>query len=295
MAKNVSQSQSQPQSQGRGSNVQAIMRWLLAVVMKNEPTSLPPVPPSSDPNYFNGGSPNMKLLYTVAWYVYAVTTDVGFDIAQKRLLNFLARERLAHGQNEPLSTSHGQLWLGGMGIGLLKAFKVIDSRVSSEIIQWLRVEYALLTLCEHNGDAYTPGGRGFKKGVIIGSFSTRPKFLSALRTDKPGGRLNQFDLGAWAIAKLPNDIRSQIRKWPEEFPSMWGEFRGVRFEDGRFYAYFTSLTHTIEPVLSAGFDTELWISKTVDMERISKYNGDIAFEIHTQAAKLDSRGVLIGV
>jgi hypothetical protein len=274
---------------GKGIHVQSVMQWLTEILLLGKPPARPPVPESSDPTDFMGGSPNMKLLFSVATYVYACFSRRGLQAALKRMDLIMKRELLAHGNGEPISASHGQLWHGGMGAALLVAVKFEHASLVQKAAPWLQIDHAILRTLEHEGEPWTPGGRGFMgqgdARTMIGTNPSRRKLLAAIRGERIGGKVNQYDLGALCLAKLTPEMLESIRKWPESFPPMWGGgFEARRFADGRFYAYFPGPPWK-DAVLSAGWDgKERWLSAGVDRERIAGYTGDPVLTISAPAA-----------
>lgn len=283
-----------------GIRVQAAMAWLTSVLLRGAPLTPPPVPASDDPTEHGGGSPNMRLLFAVCHWVYALRV-----VERKRLLLFLDKLDLAHGLGEEFSATHLQLWYGGMGAALLEARTVGDQEIARRIIKWFQFEFLVARVASHEPpteeDPWLPGGRGVyerpKQGIreLRGSHSVRGRALKALKDGNPGGRISQDYLGPWCLSRLPADTRAEILTWPEgqELPPTWWPFRAKRFADG-FYAYFKPPSpESVWPgaVLSTGEDAEgRWISEIVNRERIGRYAGEPVISIDTPGADTDRIG-----
>jgi len=274
-------------------DVRAIMLYLFNLIFNPnlKTSSPPPVTPSNDPTYFGSGSPNMKLLYSLVLWAYQpnkINTD--------RLISRLTLETQAHGNIEPLSTSHCQLWLGIMASGLLISQSKTKSnpQIQSLTLDWLKIEFSIYSICEHPSvGPWTPGGRGFIKTgkgnkVPSGSNTSRPLFMEAVRTGKiKKGKPNQYDLGPWCITLLPDSIRHEIMIPPSNYPPIWGGFHARRFSDGSFYSYFDDLSSVMEPVKSAGFDgVNLWTNPPKTNEFEGRNYGDVVMSIDMDASKL---------
>lgn len=239
----------------RGIHVQSAMRWLFGVVLKGELLTKPPIPQSDDPEDFNGGSANMRLLFCVCWYVRSLT-DGTRKVARQRLLNWIKIDASCHDHGEPTSPSHGQLHAGAWGALALVAWQRGDAEILEAAIAHIQVDYAILSTCEGPDGPWLPGARGYKgRGEarhIIGRNPTWPKVLSAIRDGVAGGRANQYDLGAHCLALLPENIRARMMKWPATWPGMWSAFHARRYADNSFCAWYE--TPWKDAVLTAGHE-----------------------------------------
>ena len=285
-------------TRARGIKVQAAMLWIFQVLAQGAAVTPPPCPESLDAEHYGGGTPNMKLLYCFLRYAYSLLSPTPAGeraIHCKRMVNILSRERLCHGQSEPTTATHGQLWLGAIGacIFLFYAARLLaditegDREVLLLSVEWLQIEHAIHTVAEVNGDMWCAGGRGLNaKGEPLGTNSTRAKMFEAITTGKVKGRPNQYDVGAHLVARTPALVRDRIAAWPKKFPPMAGEFHARRFEGGDCYTYFESLPGVLEPVLSAGcYKGKLWISTEVDRQQLALYEKrEPILSIDTKAA-----------
>lgn len=236
----------------KGIHVQSTMRYLFNRLIAGA-TLAEPYPRhdmyNADANHFGGGSENMKLLYCVCGYVS------GAQLGRERLINWYRSEN-GHGGGEPLTVSHGQLHLGGHCAALLHAHLTGDDEISILALNWLNIEYNLYSLCEVNGEPWTPGARGvMKKTIVVGENPTRGLFLRAVegrKINKP----NQYDLGAHCITKLNDQLRTRIsfpiRDWSTI--SIQGNLKITRYKDLTFHAVFESLPIGGGGVQSAGYD-----------------------------------------
>lgn len=246
----------------KGIHVQSTMKWLFNRLINNlgYHTVPPPLTFNSDPSHYGGGSENMKLLYCVCGFVG------GMEKGRERLINWYWVEN-GHGGGEPLTVSHAQLHLGGHCAAALHAYNINDADVLTLALNWLNIEYNLYTLCEVDGEPWTPGARGVKKDkatgeeTILGSNPTRGLFLRAVegrKINKP----NQYDLGAHCVAKLNDQlcirISAPIREW-SAIP-IQGDLKITRYKDATFHAVFNSLPIGGGGVQAAGWDgRDKWI------------------------------------
>lgn len=255
-----------------GIKVQTAMEWLCDVLLLGKSLTPPPAGPSSDPGDFHGGSPNMKLLYSLLWYTHATRGMTPLGAARERMRRILARERDCHGNGEPTTSSHGQLWYGGVGGALLVAERAGHDDICQLAIEWLQVEHAIhrVTLDDNNAK-WCPGGRGLmdppgqKLQTPLGANPTTPKVWAAVTKGKVPGKVNQYDLGAHCIARCSKEAREAIQVWPESFPPMIGAFHARRYENGDFVAWYEDLPGVADATLSAGrMNGHKWVSRALD-------------------------------
>jgi hypothetical protein len=264
----------------KGIHVQTAMGWLTGRLLRDE---VRPVPFEYDGNahHFGGGSENMKLLYAVCGYVG------GAEQGRQRLLNWYESEK-GHGGGEPLTVSHGQLHLGGHAAAILHAQRTGDSTIMAFATSWLQVEYALLSACLVGGEPWTAGARGVQKGQIVGENKARGAFVTAVKTGRaPGlnrrGELDQYFLGAMAVAALPAPVRARLAQPPDKWPAIQGGLKIERYPGGHFWICFESLPIGGGGVRAAGFDGEKWIERGGAPERIAAYGGNPAQRISLSA------------
>lgn len=263
----------------KGINVKLAMKWLLGRMFEG---SAEPVPfaYNDDPDHRGGGSENMKLLYAACGWIG------GAPAGRERLVRWYKTEQ-GHGGGEPLTVSHCQLHIGGHGAIALRADIMSDAELLDRSLNWLRIEYALLSACEVDGEPWTPGARGVHKGKVVAENPTRGKFLKVVRNGKVPGKLNQYDLGAWCVARLPADARSIIAKPLVVMPKIQGGFMAARFADGRFWAALPNLPMKEGGVRAAGYDgNEKWVDREYAIDRIASYHGTA-----TDAIVLDNKEV----
>lgn len=276
---------------GTGIHVQSAMAWLFGLLILGKPLTRPPIPESSDPTDFNGGSPNMKGLFSLCWYVWESIAKVN-GVGRERLLNWLRFESRCHGHGEPFSATHGQLWAGIFGAGLLHAIRRSDDEISNLCIAWWRFEYAVYKICESNRsealrrevepniltEPWLPGGRAFMEGFAsgnpaLGTYPTRGKVLQAIDLeDRVVGKPNQYQLGPDCLEKLPADVLLQIQKWPDEIPPMWTPFHARRYSDDSCLAWFEGPRWKHAALAAGVFRGERWISVELDMALIDRYD-----------------------
>lgn len=244
----------------KGIHVQSAMRYLFRRLITNDISAVPY--PRADmydanPHHFGGGSENMKLLYSAVGYI------ASHPAGRERLINWYANEQ-GHGGGEPLTMSHCQLHIGGHAAIALHAHQNQDYQVRDLAIRWLSIEYYLLSLCSIDAEPWTPGARGVVDGKAEGENLTRGLFIKAVRgqelTKKVKGKLktvkpNQYDLGAFCIARLPLEVRDWIAKAPDtSMFTIQGDLSITRAEDGSFAAVFDTLPIGGGGVQAAGFN-----------------------------------------
>jgi hypothetical protein len=258
----------------RRHNVKILMDWASKALEAG--LARRPLPPLAEPELpagdFGAGSPNQKLMFAVMCYVFALFNELP-RLAQHRalLLEFLRLETLCHGHNEPLTASHGQIWIGGMGFALWAAVQNQDSIVIDRVIAWLRPEYALWSLCADDNGVWAPGGRGRgRRGDLIGDNSGRDKAFDVIRGARVRVGRDKFNLGARALQALPESILERIRAEPsEDLPPM---ISGLHIRRGSDWhaAWFDDPLGTLEPAHMAGSDAgERWVLERVDDEKIA--------------------------
>lgn len=293
----------------RGINVHLAMEWLLRTIFGplRQPLAkeAPPSEPSTDPGHFHGGSPNMKLLYTLIWYAWAWLADpASMPVARERARRILARERECWGQGEPTTSSHLQLWLAGVAGILYVAERAEHAELVELARWWLQIAHAVhaATLVErplgqfHRDDAgwqetygkqgdggamWCPGGRGTthpknsaKGWVPLGANESTPRMWDAYEGRVPDGKPNQFDLGAWLLSRCTDESREAIRRWPDEFPPTAGPLHVRRYADGDFVAWYDRLDGVSDTTLSAGvLDGVPWVAELIDQARLDAYEG----------------------
>jgi hypothetical protein len=286
---------------GHGTDVHAVMAWLFGVVFLGNPVTPPPIPESGDPDNYNGGSPNMKGLYSLAWWVYEALAGRG-GVGRKRFLNWLAYEARCHGHGEAFSASHGQLWAGIFGAALLIAIRNGDAEIRDYARRWWAFELAVYLCCEVprigiekqqepsiRTEPWLPGGRSVFKGrETLGSYATRGKLLQAVRGQRIAGKPNQYDLGVHCLAKLSTEERAGLLRAPTELPATWTPFHARRFSDESTLAYFDG-PPGMDSVQMAGYiDGEKWVSIPIDQALIDRYaaKGQPALSIDTEQSEV---------
>lgn len=295
---------------GHGINVQAAMKWLLDNVYafhSGRPLAPPSVSASADPADFGGGTPNMKLLFSVSLYAYAALTEApDLPIHRQRLTAILGREKDCHGQSEPTSSSHRQLWLAAVAACLFVADMVGHAELVQAATDWLAIEHAIHRVTESQGEMWCAGGRGMnvKAKTPIGASPVSGKMWQvlegsptveelqkagkALAWGKIRGKANQYDLAPWLLSRCPPALRLAIRTWPVAFPPMAGELTACRYANGdQFSVYRNMSPGVLDAALSAGvLNGERWIAEGIDEARLSQYaSGDKAIlRIATVAA-----------
>jgi len=253
-----------------GINVHIAMEWLLNIVfLRKQVTTPQPQVEVVDPGHFGGGSPNMKLLYSLLWYAWAWLTDSrNMSVHRERMRRIINRERSFYGNVEPTTSSHGQLWLAVMTGALYVALQCEHDDVRDEAVWWLRIDHAIHWVTEADGAMWAPGGRCTDKpknmgGKLLGSNPTRPKYLQALQTGKTKGKANQYDIGAWFMTRVPQAWREEIQRWPQSFPPMAGGFHARRYANGDFIAWYEDLEGVADTTYATGrFEGALWISES---------------------------------
>jgi hypothetical protein len=276
----------------KGIHVQSAMAWLFRVLVLRAVATPPPCPESSDPWHFGGGSPNMKLLFSLLRYVYAVKAkSADLHIHRERMKNVLEREKTCWQQVEPTTSTHAQLWLAGVAGCLVVAFQAKHQELVDLAVWWLRIDHAIHSTAEFNGEMWCAGGRTVdpKTGKMYGSSSTRQKIWAAILTGKLLGKANQYDIAAALLCRLPEEVRARIREWPAAFPPMVGRFHAKRFEDGDVLTYYDALPNVEDPTFSAGVLNGVpWVSLEIDQEKLAAYEGK------TIARRLGKAGADLG-
>lgn len=275
----------QPEPEGGGTNVQAAMDWLF-MVLTGPLVKPPPGAVSADPGYYGGGTPNMKGLYAVCWYVYALFAGTALagslEIARKRLLAFL--RAVPHGHSEPTTATHSQLWAALVSMSIWAAHKVGDNEVLDAAVAWKSAEYALWKPCRTViagvPDYWMPGARAEgPDGKLLGSNPARTLEGELIRAYDPDseswlkGKIrvpkNKYYVGPLALLGCPGKVVGRIQEAPkpEEMPTLWCGFHVQRWESGDFIArYDDGLLKPAKgeaPAHAAGvLNGEKWIETT---------------------------------
>lgn len=257
----------------KGIHVQTTMKWLFRKLIAGDELAAsyprPDMYPANNPTHFGGGSENMKLLYCAVGYI------ANLSMGRERLINWYANEQ-GHGGGEPLTVSHCQLHLGGHSAIALHAYQSKDDEILSLALNWLAIEYHLLSLCEVDGEPWTPGARGISKDKVIGENPTRGNWLRAVRGGK-SPKLNQYDLGACCTARLPVEIREQITTGSADMSIVIQGDLSITRAGNTFAAIFNSLPIGGGGVQAAGYDgIDRWIYRDANTPEIAVKVGKLS-------------------
>jgi hypothetical protein len=236
----------------RGINVQEAMAFLFSALSGRYPQP-PPGPVSSDPGFFAGGSPNMKGLYAVTHWIYALfggTALAGsLGVARARVLAFL--RKLPHGLGEPTTATHGQLWAALVSAAIWAAWKAGDWEILDAAIAWKAAEYQLWKPCRVEGlvvDYWMPGARARDANGLTGSNFARTFEGEIIRAYDPAtkswlkGRLrvpkNKSYTGPLALLACPGEIVGRVQTAPAIQPPLYRPFHVRRWASGDFLAWY---------------------------------------------------------
>jgi len=182
------------------------------------------------------------------------------------------------------------------------------------VVDWYRVEYALLSACEtvtkdKKGkrlvEPWTCGGRGVGedaagKKVPIGSNPTWSKFLAAAAGERLPAKIDQYDLGAHCLAHCGAEIQSRILEPPVTLPPMWRAYHVRRWgdePDAQFICWFDGDPWKDATLMAGQNNIGRWALKNRDEELLRTYlgsgSGEPTLSIDTPAAELNERGALI--
>jgi hypothetical protein len=176
------------------------------------PWTLGPPPPG----YFDGGTPNQKMLVRVWHYGWALRTGApDLSTIRSTLLDFINRQQqaggasggpLGHyatqlGANEELTSTHYQLWAGAMAAAYLYAIanggplsgtNTPETAIRDAVRRWWSDEQALYDVIYTNGQLVAPGAR----------------FPNLLTTDPVATNILRDDIYKLLLGQVPAKTRT---------------------------------------------------------------------------------------